>query len=403
VTFLRSLFNPLASARVLAGAILLGYCFLPLWFYYSTGIDDAFDQLAAIAGVASVVILVGFHLTLRGGSPGRRISFSLETLVLTVWLPFIASSLVIIATAPAIPLISALKGASPDLLALQREEFLKARGGIASILVYINALFTGALVPYTIALMFVHNMRRRWPAAMFFLLYAISFLEKAFFFKLAIPLVYLLVTGVVRSRLGPKSALAAALGVLLFLSAAAGVGSDTSESEGDFFSTNYAPHGVVGHLVWRSVAIPMITAADAIRVFQDFFGGHAFHGATSSLFARTLGLPRIEFERILFEQQYGQNETGTGSANSVFVTEAFINFGWLGVVLFGLVAGITLRSFANSRDEAFRSIWPLYCMGLYTSGLIGLLFSNGFILVFVITRLLEFSPHQKVTPTDVPA
>ena len=394
MSFLNDMLDPRASAKVLVGAILIGYCAIPLWFYYSTGIDDAFDQLAAISALASVCIMLGFKANVGRRRENSRIIVPLETIISIVWLPFIISTLVIISTAAAIPLLSAIKGASPELLAVQREEFLKARHGIASVLIYINALFTGAIVPYTIALMFVHRAKWRWFAAIGFLLYAISFVEKAFFFKLALPLIYLFVTGKVRSRVGPKSAMVVALAVLLFVSAAAGVGSDYVEDQGDFFSTNYAPHGVVGHLIWRSIAIPMITAADAIRVFQDYFGGRAFYGATSGLISHAFGLQRIEFERILFEQQYGQNETGTGSANSVFITEAFINFGWLGVIGISLLVGMTLRWFASARDEAFRSIWPLYCVGLYTSGFIGLLFSNGFILIFFVAHFIQIRPYK---------
>jgi hypothetical protein len=82
--------------------------------------------------------------------------------------------------------------------------------------------------------------------------------------------------------------------------------------------------------------------------------------------------------------QWGQNETGTGSSNSVYITEAFVNFGWIGVVIFSIFIGRSLKWFARSRDEAFRSIWPLYVMGLYSAGLFGQLLSNGFILLLAL-------------------
>jgi hypothetical protein len=298
-------------------------------------------------------------------------------------------------TAPAIPLMTALRGGSPDLIAIQREEFLKGREGIEAYFVYLNAFFTGALIPYSISLMFLHRHRWRWILTVTFLLYSISFVEKAFFFKLALPLLYLFGVGAVKSKFGPKTTAAVTFGILLFVTAISGSGSTDSpvQTEADFFSASYAPKDPLTHLIWRAVAVPMFTAADAIRVFIDYFGGEPFYGATSGFFAALFGLNRVMFERVLFEFQWGQNETGTGSSNSMYVTEAFVNFSWIGVILFSLFIGRTLKWFSESKDEAFRSLWPLYVLGLYSAGLVGQLMSNGFLLVLAIGLLIEMKPY----------
>jgi hypothetical protein len=128
----------------------------------------------------------------------------------------------------------------------------------------------------------------------------------------------------------------------------------------------------------------MLTAADAVRVFYTEFGGGYLHGATSSVLATLAGVPRVEFERLVFAAQWGQNELGTGSANSAFVIEAFINFGYLGVALFGWFIGLVFRSFRVSNDRAYQAMWMLFGFGVYNSGLIGMLLSNGFILLFLV-------------------
>jgi hypothetical protein len=141
-----------------------------------------------------------------------------------------------------------------------------------------------------------------------------------------------------------------------------------------------------------------VTAADAIRVLQEQFSGQPLWGATSSFVASLFGMERIEFERLVFAAQWGQNATGTGSSNSVYITEAFINFGWSGVVIFSFLIGLMMRMFAVSRDEAFRALWPLFAFGVYTSGLIGLLLSNGFVLLFAIalfTRIRVRTPRRR--------
>ena len=67
------------------------------------------------------------------------------------------------------------------------------------------------------------------------------------------------------------------------------------------------------------------------------------------------GLHRVEFERLVFAYEWGQNAAGTGSTNSVYVIEAFVNFGWAGVAIFSAVVGLMFRVFAQSEDEAFRA------------------------------------------------
>jgi hypothetical protein len=243
--------------------------------------------------------------------------------------------------------------------------------------------------------MFIHRQKWRWILTIVFLIYSICFVEKAFFFKLAVPLFYLFATGAVKSRFGPKTTAAFAGMILVFIATVSGSGSNDSvvQTEADFFSASYAPTNPVSHLVWRAVAVPMFTAADAIRVFIDYFGGKPFYGATSGFLAAMFGLNRVMFERVLFEVQWGQNEAGTGSSNSMYVTEAFINFGWIGVVAFSLFVGRSLKWFSNSTDEAFRSTWPLYVIGLYSAGLIGQLLSNGFLLLLLIGLLVQVRPN----------
>lgn len=394
---IRYLLDPVRAGPVFAAMIVFGYAVIPLWFYLQTGIDSDYVQLALIAALAGVAIVFAFQGGTNASSPSSdatrsgamttgRLQISLGAFTAIIWLPFLITAVLILVTAPAIPLITALSGGSAELIALQREEFLKSREGIAGIFVYLNAFFTGALVPYSIALMFINKFKWRWLLTSLFLIYSLSFVEKAFFLKVILPLLYLFGTGLVKSRFGPKTTIAGAAVILLFVTTISGSGSTGSVggTSGDFFSKDYAPSSPLIHIIWRSLAVPAFTAADALRVFEIYFGGEPLYGATSSFLASLFGLERVAFERIVFEVQWGQNETGTGSSNSAYITEAFINFGWIGVIAFSLFVGKSLKWFARSRDEAFRSIWLLYVIGLYSAGLIGQLLSNGFLLLLFI-------------------
>jgi hypothetical protein len=205
-----------------------------------------------------------------------------------------------------------------------------------------------------------------------------------------LPLFYLVAQGRIRLIVKPSTLLLAMAGILVAVTFFSGVGTISSAGETDFFSAKYIPQSPLEYLLWRSVAIPLVTAADAIQLFYMDFDGEVFRGATSSLLCVLFGIERIEFERLVFAAQWGQNATGSGSSNSVYITEALVNFGLCGVIGFSCLVGMILRMFAKSRDEAFRSLWLIFCFGLYTSGLIGQLFSNGFILLFFQSGFCKF-------------
>ena len=130
-------------------------------------------------------------------------------------------------------------------------------------------------------------------------------------------------------------------------------------------------------------------------MFHEVFNDRPLSGETSSLLARLRGNEQIEFERLVFAEQWGQNQTGTGSANAVYFIEAFINFGYAGVIGFSLVVGIILRLFARTSDRAFQAIWVLFCMNIFSAGLIGTLLSNGMVLLILLAVFVRFQKKQR--------
>jgi hypothetical protein len=81
------------------------------------------------------------------------------------------------------------------------------------------------------------------------------------------------------------------------------------------------------------VAVPVITAYQGLELFfSNEFHGEYLYGATSSLLSSIFGLERINFERALYQSQFGGSETG--NANQFYLIEAFINYGYLGVFYF---------------------------------------------------------------------
>ncbi|MDN4576467.1 hypothetical protein DBB29_10810 [Pandoraea cepalis] len=391
-----------SSGMVFPLMIMIGYSLVPLVVSLAFYDYPYLLELSLLSIVSALCIFVGSITPIFDpfvSRHRRRLVLSEKGFIWPVWFAFACFAILAWATAQRIPIVAAIAGADPATLAELRERFLKAREGWQHSFVYINALFTGALIPYCLARMFLSRMRGRWLAVAFFFFYSISFLEKAFFLKAVIPLFYLVVVGQIRSRIRPGSLLMLMIGTVVLMAVISGAGESGVVSTGSFFTPNYVPSSPLEHVVWRSVVIPMVTAADGLRLFNAQFGGSSLDGATSSFLAGLTGQTRIPFEQLVFALQWGQNETGTGSANSVFIIESYVNFGIFGVIFFSLMAGCILRLLVRSRDVAAGACWLLFAVGLYTAGLIGTMLSNGFIVLLMIIVFVRLKPSKGMSRT----
>jgi hypothetical protein len=371
----------------LAFGLIVTYVLSPLAIYNFFGLDFAYLKFSGISLFAVICLIVGAFFPLLDFSFNKKIQkFAINGLYFCtiIWLVFLVFAILAWATSPQIPLIAALNGADAETIAVLREKFLKSREGWQSSFVYINALLTCALIPYSLALLFLNNVRWRWLAATLFFIYCLSFMEKAYFLKCFIPLFYLTMQGFIKTRIPIKLIVVVPWLVIFAITFLSGSGTNLDINNESFFSASYIPQSPWHHLLWRIVAIPLVTSVDSIRVFYDQFGGEYLNGFTSSFISKIFSEDRIDFERLVFAEQWGQNETGTGSSNSVYIIEAFVNFGWIGVLIFSFITGQIMRIFAISKDKAFKSLWILFAFGVYSSGLIGTLLSNGFILVFIM-------------------
>ena len=224
--------------------------------------------------------------------------------------------------------------------------------------------------------------RYRYLFILIFALYSISFLEKGYFLKIGIPLffyyyykakskkTYFIVSG---------SFLLTIILAMFLLSKF-----DTSDVIRDepFFSILYTPTTVFQAIVWRMVAVPVITAYQGFELFlSTAYNGQYFMGATSSLLSSIFGLERINFERALYQSQFGGSETA--NANQFYAVEAFINYGYIGVLMFSYFLGLIVKNMINTRNIAIICLIPVLYYNLFSSGLIGNLLSNGFLFFYL--------------------
>jgi hypothetical protein len=376
------------------------YGLIPLAAYLFVVPEPSFLHLAWLTSLAIMGLLIGSRISLldaRFGPRALRIAIPAPAFHTATWLVFIVFVAVTFLTAPSIPLVSALQGVSAESLSQERGDFLKGRSGAGIALLYISTFLTNTVAPYSVVLLYATRARVRHVLAGLFFLFCISFMQKALFLNLVLPLLALFA---ITNRLPARSALSVTLGSILVLligtylslgetgeGAAAAVGAN-------YLSAIYAPSNPLDYFAWRAFAVPIFTATDTLVVHTEQFGGRPLLGATSSLIASIFGMERINIERFVFEHQFGSwNEIA--NSNAVFITDAFVNFGYAGVIAFAAFIGVIFRWFRISRDVGFKSLWPLLAFILFSAPLIGMLLSNGFLYMLFHALFIKIIPSGK--------
>jgi hypothetical protein len=351
-------------------------------------------QLSQITLVSACAVLIGTKISLFDGrfrKNSRRILISDELFIGATWTLFIGFLIITFLTAESIPFINALMGASADDISQQRGEFLKGREGIGIALLYFTTIVTNTVIPYSIVLLYSKNSPWRHLSSVVFFLFCISFMQKGLFLNLILPLAVFFSLKFKFKRLYFITLLAGAIGFLVFSTYLSLQGQSMEpkrDGNNDYLSALYQPQSPLDYFAWRSTAVPIFTAVDTLVVHDEQFEGRLLMGATSSLIASISGIERINLERFVFEHQFGGwNETA--NANAFYAIDAYVNFGWLGVLFFSIFIGLIFRFFRLSSDAAFASLWPIFALVLFYASLIGMLFSNGFLYMIFHALFLK--------------
>lgn len=381
------------------------YCITPLIDYYFLSANPYMLQLAQIASLAALCMIIGYavipryliikplHLFKIKGSyfVGAVISF------------FVLFVCVLMLTAKNIPLYMAFKVRDPYKLSIARAEFLKARQGYEIIFLYIHTMITTSFLPYVIFLGFVRNYAGRWYIFSIPYLYSFIFLEKAFFLRFILPFMSLTVSKV-KEGYYKKYFFPALLSiplVVIFNTFVSGFGT-ASGTEGthhkapsikssSFYSANYqnANSGILQFITWRVGAVPVFSASDSLKLYKEKYHEHPLYGRTSTLVSHALGMNNIKFEREVFQAQWGGEETNTASSNAVFVIEQYVNFGWLGVLLSALLVGYIFAVLMRSKDLALAALSVTLALSLLFGGLMSTMVSCGFLALFSFLYLVK--------------
>lgn len=371
------------------------YLIIPL-FAFGANYSDAGQKLAFLTFIAIIFYYIGLNFGMTKKISSSYFYFSFYKFSKIIFGLYLLTLIVIFATAGTIPLLASIKGASVYDLMIYREMFLKTREGWESLLAYAVTVLDSALLPYLIIEAFLRKYKYRYIYVLIFLLYSISFLEKAYIFKIIIPLATLFYF-----RTKNKVKFLTISGLCMFLVVVfmftVSKSEDSFQEQGyyavRFFSLDYTPQNISQAILWRTFAIPIVTALDALEVFKNQFFNQYFFGSTSSILAFFTRQERINFERFVYQAQFGGSETG--NANQTYILEAFTNFGYLGVAVFSLFIGRLIRMTLKTQNIAFIAIVPLFLYNLFSSGLIGNLLSNGFILFFLLVKYVKLKNENE--------
>lgn len=384
------------ETKILRKKVALGYTVLfgifylviPLFFMGENEVEKYKNLLAILTFISIISFSASLLIDFFPNFKKRYLVLNFNSFSWIVYFLYVAVVAVIIFTAGKIPIIAALQGASQSELFGYREGFLKERTGVEAALAYLITLIDSTFYPFVILFSFLYKKKYRYLFLGTFLFYSISFLEKGYFLKIAIPLfiyfyykaknkkTYLLISG----------------GVMILLVSLMFLVSKFDSSEvvrnEPYFSILYTPTTILDAIFWRSVAVPILTAYQGLELFfSSQFNGNLLYGATSSLLSSIFGLERINFERSLYQSQFGGSQTG--NANQYYLVEAFINYGYLGVILFSFLLGKIVKDFINTKNIAVICLIPLLFYNLFSAGLIGNLLSNGYLLFYLFIILVK--------------
>lgn len=393
---LKNIISAKNSIWIFTFSLCVVYLLIPLYAYLFDNEDKYNTLLMFITLVSCIFLIAGYNIPLFDNKLSSKFKINREYISYVIIFLFSLFLFVTFATAENIPIFSYFSGADANELSQQRGALFKGREGWQAILLYLFTLFAMALVPYAIAAQFISKNWMRYISLIIFFLFTISFLQKALFVNALLPLVFSY--SIIKHKTNHSMWIAIAVAVLLLYALTTlSMGSDIMQDSsvnmvGPYFSADYQPSSPLDMLLWRAIAVPVFTATDTLNVFYTRLSGEYLFGATSSFITAITGDERVNIERFVFEYQWGWNDTA--NANAVYFVDAFVNFGWIGVCGISLVIGQTLRWFRDTEDQALAALWPIYCLSLFNASIIGLLLSNGFLLVWAM--LLFTKPRENL-------
>lgn len=395
---INSLLNYKNCINIWSVLYLIFYFFAPLIIWINDGFVGSYGLLAFITLAAVFFMQLGFRLKIEKIIYSRKIKkikFNWSVLYFLVWIFFPLYLYLVYKTAESIPLIDILHGASDSESSSSRGAFLKGRQGWEVIFQYASAFFTYTILPLISAKYFLEKNKCRYIFLVICFAYCISFLQKALFLNILLPAIFASLFG---KKIKARYFLVIfgfIFFVLFFLVWVTSSDLNGEVSSAPYFSAQYLPISSLDYFLWRSIAVPVFTAQDMLFVFFRQFNETPLLGASSTFIAGVFGIDKINIERYVFEYQFGSwNEIA--NSNAFFAVDLYVNFLWVGVVVFSFFLGLFFRLIAKNKDPAIGVQGFLLGWYLFSAPLLGLMIGNGYILFFLIVIFTQENRLNKI-------
>ncbi|MFY0854978.1 hypothetical protein ACA365_08150 [Enterobacter roggenkampii] len=322
-----------------------------------------------------------FNLNLTSLSKGIVISYSLLMLYTAL-------------TAPTIPLLDALRGSGIDVISNGRETFLRTRTGWEVVLNYFFAMYRSVLMPFAVCWLFYAKNSWRYFSVIIFLFTLLLTLEKSVCVIALIPLFFLFF------QIRPKVARRILYVTIILVAATSflargGISSESTTSDLSSVPDKYnifKSDSQFFYVINRIFFIPYATSVDWLKYRDSRLNGNELMGRNISIIASMKGEEKLNTEREVFEFQWGQNESGTGSANTSYFVDSYIGWGVFGVLIYNLIIVFIIRCAIRSDIFVVKACTFVPLVFLLFNSLSAMIFSGGlFILVFISLFLYDRS------------
>jgi hypothetical protein len=144
------------------------------------------------------------------------------------------------------------------------------------------------------------------------------------------------------------------------------------------------------YVVNRILYIPYASAVDWLRYLDTELKAKPVDGQSIGIIAYLTGRPSLNLEREIFAFEWGQNETETGSANTVFYIDAYLNFGVTGVLSYAMLLALLARLCLASKNRALCAGLAVPLIYVCFNSLSAIIFSGGLGILVVLAVLARF-------------
>jgi hypothetical protein len=385
-------FNPLKFYYVIMMIFYVPGFFIAVFF---SSIHLYSLELALILLISCIFTFLGWHSVTKAYSYSK---LKFENIIVFFFVIYLITLIVIFNSNP----IALFNLDNPFVIAELRENATKGKTGFDGLINLIY--FSSSYFALPLVILKVYEIKHKFRHVVFiFTLISLLFtLEKARSFIIFIPLAFYLF-----SRFGYRKLIVIFLFfyfLLFFTSKIVGLDIENlsiynypanaeERAVKDESKFLFAEASTEKFLINRTVWIPFITAIDWLKYKNDILQNNLLYGATIPLlgdvFSRN-GRYRIENE--IYKFQFDASAESLGSSNSHFALDAYLNFSWLGIVVYSFFFGYILSKLYHTYSSPYNFVFYNYAFSATVANLHSLLLGGGLLLFLLVN--VQFKKYK---------